>query len=246
MLHARCLEEDQLKASKWGLAVVLAIGSVALAACGGSDSESVSNEGNEDLFTTAGFTDAYDAAKEKAGNDAELLEVRITGGGAEFTLKSGEEATGFIYTGGELHDQEVTLVGPGSIEGTQFPMAEVDPAAIDKIVDGVSNESGISDIKVQVMTLDKKNVEGTLRWTINAEGGGRTGLVYNADPDGSNVTSPLGDIATGTGTSSGTTATEPSATTGGVTAPNGKTPQEIADCIRNAGGDVTKIQACAQ
>jgi hypothetical protein len=45
---------------------------------------------------------------------------------------------------------------------------------------------------VTVMTLERSAIDGNLGWTINAEGGGRTGLVYNADPDGSNVTSPLG------------------------------------------------------
>src|SRR5262249_20633070 len=97
-------------------------------------------------------------------------------------------------------------------------------------------------------------VDGQLKWTINAEGGGRTGLVYNAEPDGSNVTSPLGNIA-GSGTSTGTTGTTGTTATtgggsggatGGVTAPNGKTPQEIANCIQQAGTDVSKIQACAQ
>ena len=93
------------------------------------------------------------------------------------------------------------------------------------------------------MTLEKSPVDGQLKWTINAEGGGRTGLVYNADPDGSNVTSPLGDIA-GAG-STGTTSTT-GGSSGGVTAPNGKTPAEITQCIQQAGTDVSKIQACTQ
>ena len=67
--------------------------------------------------------------------------------------------------------------------------------------------------------------------TINAEGGGRTGLVYNAEPDGSNVTSPLGDIAGGGASGSG----------GGA-----KSPQEIAECVQQAGTDISKIQACTQ
>ena len=211
-----------MKASKWGLTIGLALSALALAACGSSDS--VSNEGNEDLFTTAGFQKAYDAVTEKAGENAQALQVQITGGGADFKLRNGEQATGFVYTGGDLHDEKVEVIGPGSLEGQDFPFSEVDPAAIDKIVSGVKQKAGVSDLKVTVMTLEKSAVDGKLKWTVNAEGGGRTGLVYNADPDGSNVTSPLGASA----------------------GASGKSPQEIADCVQKAGADVTKIQACTQ
>lgn len=218
-----------MKASKWGLITGLALSAMALAACGGS-SDSVSNEGNSDLFTTAGFQKAFDAVQDKAGENAQALQVQITEGGADFKLRNGEQATGFIYTGGDLHDEKVDVIGPGTLEGQDFPYSEIDPAAIDKIVSGVKQESGASDLKVTVMTLEKSPVDGQLKWTINAEGGGRTGLVYNAEPDGSNVTSPLGDIAG----------------SGGTSASGGKSPQDIADCIQQAGTDVSKIQACTQ
>ena len=207
------------------------LSAVALAACGSSGG--TSTNGNSDLFTSAGFQKANDAVTDKAGENAQALQVQITEGGADFKLRSGEQATGFVYTGGDLHDEKVDVIGPGSLEGQDFPFSEIDPAAIDKIVSGIKEQAGVSDLKVTVMTLEKSAVDGQLKWTINAEGGGRTGLVYNAEPDGSNVTSPLGDIA-----GSGTTSTP--------TAPNGKTPQEIANCVQQAGTDITKIQACTQ
>jgi hypothetical protein len=223
-------------ASKWGLCIGLAVGALALAACGGSSSGGTSTNGNDELFTTAGFQKAYDAVKDKAGENAKVLQVQVTAGGADFKLRNGEQATGFVYTGGDLHDEKVDVIGPGSLEGQDFPFSEVDPAAIDKIASGVKSESGVSDVKLTVMTLEKSAVDGKLKWTINAEGGGRTGLVYNAEPDGSNVSSPLGDIA-GTGTSTG----------GGSGGGGGaKSPQEIANCIQQAGTDVSKIQACTQ
>jgi hypothetical protein len=231
-----------LKASKWGLTIGLALSAIALAACGGS-SGGTSTNGNSDLFTTAGFQKAFDAVKDKAGENGQALQVQITEGGADFELRNGEQATGFRYTGGDLHDVQVQVVGGGSLEGTDFPFSEIDPAAIDKIVSGVKDKAGVSDLKITVMTLEKSPVDGQLKWTINAEGGGRTGLVYNADPDGSNVTSPLGDIA-GAG-STGTTSTT-GGSSGGVTSPNGKTPAEITQCIQQAGTDVSKIQACTQ
>jgi hypothetical protein len=232
--------------AKWGLTIGAALSAVALVACGGS-SDGTSTSGNSDLFTSAGFQKAYDAVKDKAGENAQALEVQITEGGATFKLRNGEQATGFIYTGGDLHDVKVDVIGAGSLEGQDYPFSEVDPAAINKIVSGVKEKAGVSDLKVTVMTLALSPVDGQLKWTINAEGGGRTGLVYNAEPDGSNVTSPLGGIA-GSGTASGTTPTGTSASGGGsgVTTPNGKTPAEIAACVQAAGTDVSKIQACAQ
>jgi hypothetical protein len=220
-------------ASKWGLAIGLALSALALAACGGSDDGGVSTSGNQDLFTTAGFQKAYDAVADKAGENAQVLQVQVTEDRADFKLRSGEQATGFVYTGGDLHDEKVEVIGPGSLEGQDFPFSEVDPAAIDKIVSGVKSESGVNDIKVTVMTLEKSAVDGQLKWTINAEGAGRTGLVYNAEPDGSNVTSPLGDVA-GSGSS------------GGTSTNGGKSAQDIANCIQQAGTDVSKIQACTQ
>jgi hypothetical protein len=215
------IECPSVKALRWGSIAGMALIAGAIASCGGS-SGGASTSNNDDLFTTAGFQKAYDAVKDKAGGKP-ALQVQITQGGGDFKLRDGERATGFVYTGGDLHDEQVQVIGPGSLEGQDFPFSEIDSAAIDKIVSGVKSEGG-SGLKVTVMTLEKSAVDGKLKWTVNAEGGGRTGLVYNADPDGSNVTSPLGASA----------------------GASGKSPQEIADCVQKAGADVTKIQACTQ
>jgi hypothetical protein len=201
--------------AKWGLTIGAALSAVALAACGGSG-DSVSNEGNSDLFTSAGFQKAYDAVTDEAGENVQALETQITDGGATFKLRNGEQATGFIYTGGELHDVKVDVIGTGSLEGQDYPFSEVDPEAIDKIISGIKQQAGVPDLKVTVMTLAQSQVDGQLQWTMNAEGGGRTGLVYTAEPDGSNIASPTQEA------------------------------QGITDCIQKAGTDVAKIQACTQ
>ena len=103
-----------MKASKWGLTAGLAATAIALAACGSSGGTSTT--GNSELFTSAGFQKAYDAVKAKAGGKPPL-QVQITQGGADFELRDGERATGFRYTGGELHDLQVQLIGPGSLNG---------------------------------------------------------------------------------------------------------------------------------
>jgi hypothetical protein len=234
-------------ASKCVLGIGCALSALALAACGSSGGTSTT--GNDDLFTSAGFKKAYDAVQNKAGGKP-ALQIQITRGGADFKLRDGEQATGFVYTGGTLHDEQVQLIGPGSLNGQDFPFSDSYVTAIDKINQGVKAKADIPDLKITVMTLEKSAVDGQLKWTINAEGGGRTGLVYNAEPDGSNVTSPLEGIAGAGGSTTDTTSTTGGGSTGsaggGVTAPNGKTPQEIANCIQQAGTDVAKIQACAQ
>src|SRR5262245_18111676 len=143
--------------SKLGFSLGLAACAVALVACGGG-SGGASTSGNDDLFTTAGFQKAYDAVKEKAGGKP-ALQVQITQGGADFKLRDAERATGFVYTGGDVHDEEVQVIGPGSLEGQDFPFSEIDPTAIDKRGAGIKYKS---DLKVTVMTLEKSAVEGRL------------------------------------------------------------------------------------
>lgn len=226
--------------------------SVALVACGGSDDSSSddvapSTSGNDDLFTTPGFEEAVNAVSGQEGSDAPVLRVQVTAGGAEFQIRDGEQATGYVYSGGDLSPIDVQVIGTGSLDGQDFPLTDVDPAAIDKIDAGVQQESGVDDIKITVLTLEKSALDGKLRWVINAEGGGRTGLVYNADPDGSNITSPTGDIPGAGGGSSGSGA---SGGSGGTGADSGagtvQDAQAIAECIQKAGSDLQKIQACTQ
>lgn len=237
------MTSPRLPRIRFGLAsaAVALIAALALAACGGDDSgDAPSLEGNEDLFTSSGFGEAVDAVEGEEGADAPVLQLQVTEGGAEFQLRDGEAATGYIYTGGELEPVEVEVIGGGSLEGLDFPLSEVDPAAVDKIEASVQEESGIEDIQVTVLTLEKSRIDGELRWVINAEGGGRTGLVFNADPDGSNVTSPTGDIAgagsSGSGGGSG----------GADASAAAEEAQAVVDCIQQAGSDVEAIQACSQ
>ena len=145
--------------------------------------------GGESLFKTANFTKALTAVRSKIGGDAELLKIQVLPGQAEFQVKKGEKADGYRYTakGGELQKVKVEIVGGGTIEGLQYPFHTVDPGVTEKLDKAVRERKGLH---ATTMTLEKGPVGTRLVWTINAEGNGRTGLVFNARPDGSGLADP--------------------------------------------------------
>jgi hypothetical protein len=220
-------------ALRYLIVAMLAIcGAIALAACGSSDSSGGSGSGGGDQFTSAAFQRTLDQVELDTGEDAELLEVQITSAGTDYKIRAGEKASGLHFDPGssDSQDVQVNVIGTGSLADSAFPISDVDPAAIDKIVDGAAAASGADDFKVTVMTLGKSFTPDVM-WTINGEASGRTGLVLQANPDGSGLSSPTGAV--------------PGGATSTTTAPSGVDPQAIADCIQKAGGDVNKIQACA-
>jgi hypothetical protein len=226
------------------LAVMAALaGALVLAACGsgGGGSSTSSSGGGGDQFTTAALQKTLDTVKSKTGANAELLEVQITTGGTDYKVRNGEQATGYHFAPGSSDAQnvQVNVVGSGSLADSAFPISEVDPAAVDKMVSGAAQAAGTNDFNVTVMTLGK-SFSPNLQWTINGDAAGRTGLVLNAQPDGSGLTSPTGAVPGGTGTSTGGGAT----TT--PTVPGAADAQKIADCLKNAAGDPAKAQACVQ
>ncbi|MBA2546060.1 MAG: hypothetical protein H0V15_04185, partial [Solirubrobacterales bacterium] len=139
-------------------ASILLAAALALAGCGGSGDDESGDGGeqggaNERLFSSSGFGEALDAAGGSAGDDAEVISIDVTDGGAEFSLLSGGEARGLIYTGGELAELEVAVVGSGP--GAQgFPLSEVDAGAVDAMVAGVAQASGASGLEITSMTLE--------------------------------------------------------------------------------------------
>ncbi len=226
------------RAPRLGALIATLGAGLSLVACGGSNSGDNSGGGSSgggdsaDQFTSSGFQDALDAVSDKEGtSNFGLLKVQITEGGTEFQIRDGERARGYVYTtDGDLVDEDVQIIGPGSLEGQDFPFGDVDAAAIDKIVPAVKDQVGAGDAQVTVMTLEKGLTNAELKWTINADGGGRTGLVYTADPSGSNVGNPA------------SAALEQAK----KAAKQAQPALGIAKCIQQAGGDVQAIQACTQ
>jgi hypothetical protein len=141
------------------------------------------------LFSSRGFGEALDAIEAEVGADPGLLEIQVKKGSADFTVRRGERAKGLRYrTRGDVEPFEVEAVGPGTFEGRDFPLSDVDPVAVDEIVAGVREASGVNEFRPTTLTLEK-DVAGVLRWLIIGTGGGPAGLIYYADPDGSNIQS---------------------------------------------------------
>ena len=182
-------------------------------------SENPTEAGAESLFEQANFTKALAAVRAKVSGDAELLKIQVLPAQAEFQVKRGERADGYRYSarGGRLQKVDVEIVGGGSIEGLQFPFRSVDPGVTEKLARAVRSQNGL---RATVMTLEKGPAGAKLAWTINAEGNGRTGIVFIASPDGSALRTPGGSAA-GPGSA-----------------------RKQQECILKAGSDAAKIQAC--
>ena len=187
---------------------------------------------SQSMYRAENFDAALRALQDQAGKNPELLEVGVMPYMAEFTIKDGEKARGYRYyaKNGEMGEFKVKLVGPGSLDGSQFPYATLDAGITEKLASGVAKQDG--SLRVTNMTIRRDVVQGDLDWSVNAESGDRTGIVFKADPDGSG----LGD-ATERALEQGAAKEAPGAAQVGAT---------HADCLQQAAGDVAKVKACVQ
>jgi len=187
---------------------------------------------SQSMYRAENFGAALRALQDQAGKNPELLEVGVMPYMAEFTIKDGEKARGYRYyaKNGEMGEFKVKLVGPGSLDGSQFPYATLDAGITEKLASGVAKQDG--SLRVTNMTIRRDVVQGDLDWSVNAESGDRTGIVFKADPDGSG----LGD-ATERALEQGAAKEAPGAAQVGAT---------HADCLQQAAGDVAKVKACVQ
>ena len=230
---------------------------LALGACGGGDdgddpTTTGADTGTGSQFTSAEFAKTLDAVNLDAGTDAELLQVQIAAGGTDYQIRDGKKATGLHFDVGSADPQEVDVTVVADNMGADkiaFPLGDIDPAAIDVIVAAAPEASGVDDFTITVMTLHRTFPKGDVEWTINGDGGGRTGIVLTAKPDGSGLTTPGGEVpgepppGAGTGPAGG-----PGAPPAGQppTPPSAEDIKKIGECIQNSGGDQAKIQDCIQ
>jgi hypothetical protein len=188
-------------------------------------------EDSQSLYREENFDAALSALEEHAGHDPALLSVGVLPYLAEFQIKDGQRAKGYRYyaKNGEMAAFNVKLVGSGSIEGSQFPYETIGAGVTQKLAASVTKRD--PSLSVTNMTIERGLVEGELAWSVNAESDERTGVVFQADPDGSG----LADATTraperGCAGSAPTTNEAPSQT----------------DCLPRASGDAVKIQPSIQ
>jgi hypothetical protein len=186
---------------------------------------------SQSLYRAANFGVALEALEQRAGKHPELLEVDVMPWMVEFQIKDDQRAKGYRYyaKNGDMGKFKVKIVGGGSIEGSQFPYETISAGVTEKLAASAAGQG--QDLTVTNMTIRREIIDGHLAWSVNAESGARTGLVFQADPDGSG----LADATK--------RALERSGAEGGAAA---KDATSQADCLLAAAGDAAKIEACVQ
>ena len=143
-----------------------------------------------ELYRSENFGQAIEMLQEKAGQNPELLKVGVLPSMVEFQIKDGERAKGYRYYAGngEMGEFKVKMLKPtrsrtrssrSRRSTTRPPRSSRRPS---RLKDG--------SLRVTNMTLERGLVDGGLAWSVNAESDERTGIVFQADPDGSNLADP--------------------------------------------------------
>jgi hypothetical protein len=181
-------------------------------------------------FTSAGFGSALQDVRGATGADAQLTRLFINPTQTQFIVRSGRdgaEAYSVRADTGELvrEDATISISGNATLDDFAFPLAGVKAEAIDRMLSSARKQSGAQDFDPTVLTLERAIPFGSreLRWSINAEGGGRY-LIYRAAPDGSDVRNEGGQ---------------------GTEIPQAaQDAKKLNECISAAAGDPDKIFSC--
>jgi hypothetical protein len=194
----------------------------------------------QSLYRAENFGGALAALEEHAGKNPELLEVDVMPYMAEFQIKDGQRAKGYRYyaKNGEMGEFKVKIVGGGSIEGSQFPYETIGAGVTEKLAASAAGQG--HGLKVTNMTIRREIIDGHLAWSVNAESDERTGLVFQADPDGSGLADATQRALERSGASAGSAGAGAESSAGA----GAKDPSSQADCLQAAAGDAAKIQAC--
>jgi hypothetical protein len=182
-----------------------------------------------DPFTSAGFAAAIAQVKDQVGPGQELTRLFINDVQTQLIVRRGDgvEAYSVRSDTGELTraDATITISGNAKLSDFAFALDSVDPAAIDRMLTSARKQSGAADFEPTVLSLERAIPFGSreLRWTINAEGGGRS-LLYRAAADGTGVENVGG--------------------AGAPIPPAAQQAEKLNECIQAAGQDPNAIFAC--
>jgi hypothetical protein len=194
---------------------------------------------SQSLYRSENFGAALAKLEEHAGKSPELLEVDVMPYMAEFQIRDGQKARGYRYyaKNGEMGEFKVKIVGGGSIDGSQFPYRTINAGVTEKLAASAAGQG--HDLTVTNMTIRREIIDGHLSWKVNAESDERTGLVFEADPDGSGLADATQRALERSGGASGAGA-------GSANGSAAKDATSQADCLQEAAGDVSKVEACVQ
>ena len=181
-----------------------------------------------DEFTSAGLADALSQVTDEVG-DAELTRLTVNEAQTQFFVRRGDGVEAYSYRNGRLihENANIRITGNATVADFAYPIASVQPSAVDRMLRAAGKQSGASDFRPTVLSLERgiPSGERQLSWTISAEAGGRF-LTYRADADGRNVS----DVG-------GTDTPIP---------PSVGEARELNDCVAAAGDDTDAIFDCLE
>lgn len=186
-------------------------------------------EATVDPFTSGALSAALILVREEVGAGAKLTRVTVNDIQTMFIVRQGNgvEAYSVRADSGEVTREEatITISGDAKLSDFAFPLGQVDPAAIDRMLAAARELTGVQELRPTVLTLERAIPFGErkLEWAINAEGGGRY-LTLRANPSGTQVRNVGGK--------------------GIAVPPAAQEARELNDCIAAAEGDPDEIFAC--
>jgi hypothetical protein len=155
-----------------------------------ADSDPTKIEPEQSLYRRENMAAAIRALRRKAGSRALLLKVTVLPYAVEWHLRKGERATGYQWFAKrkQLEPIQVNVIGTGSLDDEDFTLRRVSADVVAKLDARVRDED--AQYSTTNLVLERVPPDAYLRWSINAEAEGRSGLVWNADPDGRGFADP--------------------------------------------------------
>ncbi|HEY6399173.1 MAG TPA: hypothetical protein VIX82_17145 [Solirubrobacteraceae bacterium] len=225
----------------------------------GSTSSNPTNvSADQSLYRPANLQKAISAVKGKVGSHAQLLELSLLPGQADFTLRNGEKAFGYRWsaTDQSLAPLSINVIGSGSLQGQDFPFSQAQPDAMGKIVSALAKQG----MTPATMTLRRQVSDGVLGWAVSADGGGRTSVAYTANVGGSHVVNveqaaaAAANVASQAASQASSQASQAAAQASQAAAQASqgsqsgssalKAAQKMQQCVANANGDTNALSLC--
>jgi len=204
-------------------------------------SAKASDEGS--LLRGAALADALATLKDETDGAKDALRITVypTYLSAEVSTGSEDEAKGYkVQKDGDVQPFGVTLTGPGKLADNVFPIADIDPKALDAVVAAAAEQDpslGLDDVTHAIAGID--SISGKADWKVYF--GGST--YYTANLDGTDVRKGGAPATTTAVPDAGDVedAVEDASEQADEAVSDA---QEVTDCIAKAAGDVAAIQAC--